>query len=103
MCGLFFVPNFAAMPKKPDPKIKPRPFANKPRFNEGPYNSTAWRKLRALVIQNNPICQQCGRQASNVCDHINPVRLGGSFWDVNNLQALCTSCHNKKSGQESKI
>jgi hypothetical protein len=26
---------------------------------------------------------------STVADHITPVRLGGDFWDINNLQGLC--------------
>jgi 5-methylcytosine-specific restriction enzyme A len=39
---------------------------------------------------------------STVADHITPVRLGGDFWDINNLQGLCASCHNSKSAKEGK-
>ena len=40
---------------------------------------------------------------AKVVDHIIPVRLGGSFWDDGNYQALCIKCHNAKSGRESSI
>lgn len=94
---------FCAMPYKPAPKIKNKPFANKPKYSEGPYNTRAWRKLRAEIIKQYPVCVDCQRLPSTVCDHIKPIRLGGSFWDSDNLQALCASCHNKKSGRESKL
>jgi 5-methylcytosine-specific restriction protein A len=91
------------MPYKPDPKIKRKPFANKPTYSDGPYNTSSWRKLRYQVIQAGPVCAACRRAPSVVADHITPVRLGGDFWDINNLQALCARCHNSKSAKESKL
>ena len=88
------------MPYKPNPKIKKKPFANKPVFSDGPYNSAAWRKLRSQVLREYPVCNECKRNPSTVADHITPVRLGGEFWDINNLQGLCASCHNSKSAKE---
>jgi 5-methylcytosine-specific restriction endonuclease McrA len=38
---------------------------------------------------------------ARVVDHIRPVRRGGAFWDIHNLQTMCESCHNSKSGKES--
>jgi 5-methylcytosine-specific restriction enzyme A len=90
------------MPYRPDPKIKRKPFANKPAFSEGAYNTVAWRKLRIQVIQSFPVCNECKRMPSTVADHITPVRLGGDFWSFNNLQGLCASCHNSKSSKEGK-
>ena len=91
------------MPYRPDPKIKRKAFANKPAFSDGPYNSTAWRKLRLQLLRAQPVCVLCRRAPSVVADHIKPVRLGGEFWDINNLQGLCTPCHNSKSAKERKI
>ena len=88
------------MPYRPQPKIKKKPFANKPVFSDGPYNCAAWRKLRLQVLREYPICNNCKRLTSTVADHITPVRLGGEFWDINNLQGLCASCHNSKSAKE---
>ena len=53
------------------------------------------------------LCQNtcpCGiyisRESMNVdIDHIIPLKLGGTN-DVSNLQAICTSCHRRKSGLE---
>jgi hypothetical protein len=76
------------MPYRPQPKIKKKPFANKPTFSEGPYNSAAWRKLRIQVIQTYPVCNECKRMPSTVADHITPVRLGGDFWDLITCKAF---------------
>ena len=91
------------MPYRQQPKIKKKPFANKPTFNDGPYNSVAWRKLRLQVLRLQPICNDCKRAPSTVADHITPVRLGGNFWDIDNLQGLCAPCHNSKSAKERNI
>jgi 5-methylcytosine-specific restriction protein A len=94
---------FAVMPIKPQPKIKTVSFKYKPKTIDSRYNTTAWRKLRALIIQENPICNNCKRKAASVADHVQPVRLNGEFWNYDNLQALCASCHNSKSAKESKL
>lgn len=44
---------------------------------------------------------QCD-QLATVADHVHPVRLGGAFWDPNNIQGLCARCHNIKSSAESR-
>ena len=47
------------------------------------------------------MCAQAGRTtAATVCDHIQPVRLGGDFWDSRNYQSLCRPCHQAKSAAE---
>lgn len=35
-----------------------------------------------------------------VTDHIVPINEGGAMYDWDNLQSLCTQCHNSKSGKE---
>lgn len=67
------------------------------------YNTQRWRKLRLELLKDNPICQECQKEYSKVADHIKPVRLGGEFWDVGNIQMLCNGCHAKKSARERKM
>ena len=68
------------------------------------YNSQLWRNFRKHFIQNNPLCIECEKigviKAANVVDHITPINEGGNKLDVTNLQSLCHSHHNKKSGRE---
>ena len=92
------------------PKSRPRPWIpKKPQHhrefdNASFYNSRRWRGVRARVIKQNPLCVVCKRnkiiKEANVVDHIVPITKGGAPTDLNNLQSLCTSCHNKKSGVE---
>lgn len=62
--------------------------------------SMRWRRLRNSVISEHPVCQCCGRRASQCVHHIIPIESGVSdadmerlAYDVNNLQALCYDCH----------
>jgi 5-methylcytosine-specific restriction protein A len=73
------------------------------------YDSPQWRALRAAQLAKEPCCQgeACAGQgrttAATVADHVQPVRLGGAFFDASNLQSLCYSCHQSKSASERKI
>lgn len=70
------------------------------------YHTTMWRKCRESYFQRFPLCAKCKENGEivqgNVVDHKKPIRLGGAELEEANLQTLCTSCHNRKSGQESK-
>jgi len=68
-------------------------------YKDSRYNGRRWRNLRDFVIQSNPFCVEC-EQVATVVDHVNPVRLGGLFYDITNLQSMCSSCHNSKSSLE---
>lgn len=63
--------------------------------------------MRQRLLEREPLCRECHKEgrvkAARVADHITPVRQGGQFWDESNLQPLCDSCHNSKSGKESRI
>ena len=76
-----------------------------PHAFEPRYKTKRWRRLREIVLQKSPLCVTCrddGRVTpARVVDHITPVRRGGSFWGLDNLQPLCDACHNHKSGRES--
>ena len=65
------------------------------------YNSPAWRKLRDKKIRQNPLCEECYRSGrltkAVIVDHILPARENqDKRLDINNLQSLCTACHNRK-------
>lgn len=68
------------------------------------YNSQRWRKLSKWNLRNNPLCCECEEKGlfkpAKVTDHKHPVSKGGDFWDTNNFQSLCISCHNSKSAKE---
>ena len=57
-----------------------------------------WRKMRADFLENNPFCARCDNYAYHV-DHIVPKSNGGRD-TPQNLQALCASCHGKKTTLE---
>lgn len=81
-----------------------KPQQGRQRSNSKFYHSPAWRKLRSSYIINNPLCEECLKKGltveANVVDHITPVNQGGASLDMANLQSLCHSCHNRKSGRE---
>lgn len=92
------------MPKMPDFKImrKRKAFEQPREFRSKEYDTRRWRELRKSILRDSPICVKCDNAIASVVDHIQPVRLGGNFWDVANLQALCEICHNRKSGKEGR-
>jgi 5-methylcytosine-specific restriction enzyme A len=60
-----------------------------------------WRRLRLLFLHENPVCVKCNRPATDV-DHVNPISGPSDerFFDMNELQALCHSCHSIKTAKE---
>jgi 5-methylcytosine-specific restriction protein A len=68
------------------------------------YHSPAWRKLRAQILQESPLCVHCQKNnqliPATVVDHIKPIRLGGEPLDPANLTPLCKRHHQSKSGKE---
>lgn len=65
-----------------------------------------WTKLRVIILKRDAgICQLCraaGRIVfANEVDHIIPKAEGGTD-EESNLQAICKTCHVKKTQQESK-
>lgn len=98
-------------PKKPRSWNVVRPPQSGRTFVNPWYNTQAWRKLRAAVLRDNPLCVECKKNnittVAKVVDHIQNVSSGQTplqremlMWDVNNLQTMCQQCHNKKSGTE---
>lgn len=65
------------------------------------YQSKAWKQYSKEYLIINPICVVCGKEAK-IVDHIQPIKQGGSTWNPNNHQALCRSCHAKKTGSDNE-
>ena len=63
------------------------------------YQSARWRKLRRIVLAEEPLCRACRWAASREVDHIVRVQDGGSE-DRRNLQGLCRTDHSKKTRNE---
>lgn len=68
------------------------------------YQSRRWREASERFRKENPLCCMCEEEdivtPSEVTDHKIPIADGGSFWDKKNWQALCRSCHNRKTREE---
>lgn len=61
------------------------------------YGSVQWKTLRRIVKARDPICKICDRNPTQEADHID------DDWGNNaleNLQGVCTLCHNSKSGKQ---
>ena len=82
-------------------KVAPR---DKPKYHDN-YNRVQWKRLRQTELSKNPLCLSCSKYGAVVAaedvDHIIPHR-GDSllFSSLSNLQALCHSCHSRKTNRE---
>jgi len=77
--------------------------ANRPTSTERGYNYR-WQKVRKIYLRKNPLCVEClkeGRvESATVVDHIEPHRGDNEkFWNEDNFQSLCESCHNRKTAK----
>ena len=64
-----------------------------------------WNKARKKYLVAHPLCVECMKHGRYVkatdVDHIIPHRGDRAlFWDQGNWQALCHSCHSKKTARE---
>lgn len=64
-----------------------------------------WNRARRRFLEKHPLCAECAKQGRYVratdVDHIVPHRGDPTlFWDENNWQPLCHSCHSAKTRRE---
>lgn len=73
------------------------------------YKTARWQALRLKIfLRDLFICMECGRLEGNtallICDHIVPHRGNEHlFWDENNLQTLCKTCHDTIKQREEQV
>lgn len=77
------------------------------------YKTAEWEQVRQYVIQRaHGLCEECLRQgrveAGREVDHIIPLdEINWQDWNVaynpENLQYLCTACHNAKHGRDTGL
>lgn len=69
------------------------------------YKSKEWKQTRQLVLmRDNYLCQSCLKQdrvvpADMVHHKIELKQDWGKRLDINNLESMCNSCHNKVHGK----
>ena len=64
------------------------------------YTNKAYRAAREAFMAEHPFCAVCGAPATDL-DHIRPHKGNAElFWDPANWQALCASCHSRKTAKE---
>jgi 5-methylcytosine-specific restriction protein A len=56
-----------------------------------------YQRLRAIAIQRQPWCSQCGATQNLTADHI-VARADGGANVLSNLRVLCLSCNSARSG-----
>lgn len=74
------------------------------RSSAWPYNTRAWREVRALVLaRDGHMCQirgpRCEVEADQV-DHIVPWLAGGAVFDPENLRAACGDCNRRRARRD---
>lgn len=58
-----------------------------------------------MFLRRNPLCVECEKQGrlvpATVVDHVIPHKGDyEKFWNESNWQALCKSCHDRKTARE---
>lgn len=81
---------------------------NEPKFYRWKPTQKDWVKLSKDFLATHPFCVACYKKGimakATETDHIIPHRGNiDLFYDVRNLQALCKSCHAKKTKNEDNI
>lgn len=67
---------------------------------QGFYESPPWRKLRAIKLASNPLCEPCQREGRLVeARFVHHVRERSTHPELalvlENLESICASCHSR--------
>lgn len=63
------------------------------------YQSTEWKRMRQYKLSINPMCEVCKTQIATIVHHRHEIRTSLGWTerlDINNLESICQTCHNKE-------
>ena len=67
-------------------------------------SASRWARVRRSALERDHYqCRKCGRGGRMQVDHVRPLHKGGAWYDLQNLQALCYTCHKAKTLGEIKV
>jgi 5-methylcytosine-specific restriction protein A len=82
---------------------KPATVYATPKESKSKIYNRKWQRIRRLYLDSNPLCVHCLQRGDTTpatqVDHILRLKWGGTH-HPSNLQALCASCHARKTQLE---
>lgn len=67
------------------------------------YCSPKWKALRASKLKDQPFCEICGAEATEVHHRVPHNGNWALFLDYDNLVSICKSCHARETQKESEM
>lgn len=64
------------------------------------YSRPRWRRLRAMKLRSNPICERCPAAANEVHHRIERKKRPDLAFVLSNLESLCKPCHSRETARE---
>lgn len=60
------------------------------------YDSAKWKKIRAQVLRDEPVCHWCKRRPATEADHLIELARGGDPFERSNLVGACKTCNSRR-------
>jgi 5-methylcytosine-specific restriction endonuclease McrA len=55
---------------------------------------------KRFIVRDIATGKEYGRDSELIADHIIPIALNGSQWDIDNVQTLCIKCNKIKTAKD---
>lgn len=81
-----------------------RPRSEESKTHQRRLNDRRWRRFARSFLIEHPLCEECQAEgrleaATEVHHRISGRERPDLFWDWDNLQALCKSCHSRHTAR----